>query len=211
MTRLLAITALALLGCAGTGAPAEAEPWRPLFDGSSLSGWRVAGGASGAVEVAAGRLVLRPGEPMTLLALEPAAASAFPRDGYEIELYAARTSGTDFFVGLTFPVGDGGLTLVLGGWGGSLCGLSCLDGEDASANETKCFHRFDKGRDYRVSVRVLRGRVTARVDGVPIADVETSGRRCTLRREVEACAPLGLATYQTEARIAGVRWRRIAR
>ena len=98
---------------------------------------------------------------------------------------------------------------MLGGWGGSLCGLSCLDGEDASANETKCFHRFDKGRDYRVSVRVVHGRVTARVDGEPILDVDTSGRRCTLRHEVEPCAPLGLATYQTEARIAGVRWRRV--
>ena len=209
MTRLLLIGALALLGCAGAGAPAGSEPWRPLFDGSSLQGWSVAGGASGAVEVAGARLVLHPGEPMTRLALEPAVASAFPRDGYELELYAARTSGTDFFVGLTFPVGDGGLTLVLGGWGGSLCGLSCLDGEDASANETKSFHRFDKGRDYRVSVRVLHGRVTARVDGEPIVDVDTTGRRCTLRQEVEACAPLGLATYQTEARIAGVRWRRV--
>ncbi|MEZ5299675.1 MAG: hypothetical protein R3F11_03245 [Verrucomicrobiales bacterium] len=32
---------------------------------------------------------------------------ALPADGYEIELEARRVSGSDFFCGLTFPVGPG--------------------------------------------------------------------------------------------------------
>src|SRR5262249_59761705 len=129
-----------------------------------------------------GGVVRGGGEPMTQVALAPAAAFAFPRDGYEVELVAARVTGDDFFVGLTFPVGDGELTLILGGWGGSLCGLSCLDGEDAASNDTKRFRRFERGRDYRVRVRVVRGRVTAFVDDEVLADVDTPGRRCSLRR-----------------------------
>jgi hypothetical protein len=204
------------VACEGPGARAPAAAaeaaWQPLFDGASLAGWRVdRGGASGPVEVADGRLVLGCGEPMTTIALAEPAASAFPRDDFELELVAARASGNDFFVGLTFPVPDGELTLILGGWGGSLCGLSCLDGDDAASNSTKSFRRFDRGRDYRVLVRVERGRATATVDGEPLADVDTHGQRCSLRREVEPCRPLGLATYQTEARIASLRWRRIAR
>ena len=209
--QVAALAAFALLGCAGSSSRDDPAAWHDLFDGRSLAGWRVPDGASGAVEVEDGRLVLRAGQPMTLLTLKADAASAFPRDGYEVELFAARTAGTDFFVGLTFPVGDDELTLVLGGWGGSLCGLSCLDGLDAASNETKVFRRFTRSRDVRVHLRVAKGRVTASVDGEPIVDTHVEGRRCSLRTEVASCAPLGLATYQTEARIAAVRWRKIAR
>ena len=212
MRGLLALAGVALLGCAAGGANGDDPSWQPLFDGGTLAGWSVvSGGAGGPVDVADGRLVLGRGEPMTLIALAPDAAFAFPRDGYEVELVAARVTGDDFFVGLTFPVGDGELTLILGGWGGSLCGLSCLDGEDAASNETKRFRRFERGRDYRVRVRVVRGRVAASVDDEGLVDVDTLGRRCSLRSEVEPCAPLGLATYRTEARISGLRWLRVAR
>lgn len=213
---LLACDVAGLVACEGPGARAPAAAveaaWQPLFDGASLAGWRFdRGGASGPVEVADGRLVLGRGEPMTTIALAEPAASALPRDDFELELVAARASGNDFFVGLTFPVPDGELTLILGGWGGSLCGLSCLDGDDAASNATKSFRRFDRGRDYRVVLRVEHGRATATVDGEPLADVDTRGRRCSLRREVEPCRPLGLATYQTEAKIASLRWRTLAR
>jgi hypothetical protein len=210
--RFIPFAAAALIGCAGRGNPADDPSWRPLFDGATLAGWSVVSGAAGGpVDVADGRIVLGRGEPMTLIALAPPAAGAFPRDGFEIELVAARVLGDDFFVGLTFPAGDGALTLILGGWGGSLCGLSCLDGEDAASNETKSFRRFERGRDYRVAVRVLHGRVTATVDGAVVADVDTRRRHCSLRREVEPCGPLGLATYQTVARITELRWRPIER
>jgi hypothetical protein len=192
-------------------APTTGTEWRPLFDGRSLAGWRVvANGASGAVEVDGGRLVLGQGEPMTEVALAEPAAAKFPRDDYEIELVAARLLGNDFFAGLTFPVRDGELTLILGGWGGGLCGLSCLDREDAAHNETKSFRGFERGRDYVVVVSVQSGRVRASVDGETIADVDVKGRRCSLRSEVEPCRPLGLASYQTRSAIRSLRWRPLA-
>jgi hypothetical protein len=202
----------ALLASSATpGASSATQEWRPLFDGRSLAGWRVVeNGASGAVEVDGGRLLLGQGEPMTAVALAETQAAAFPRDDYEIELVAARLLGNDFFAGLTFPVGDGELTLILGGWGGGLCGLSCLDREDAAHNETKSFRGFERGRDYVVLVQVGGGRVRARVDGETIADVGVTGRRCSLRTEVEPCRPLGLASYQTRSAIRSVRWRPLA-
>ncbi len=54
---------------------------------------------------------------------------------YEISLDAKRIEGDDFFCGLTVPFGDRSFSLILGGWGGSLTGLSCIDGYDASENE----------------------------------------------------------------------------
>jgi hypothetical protein len=197
-------------GATNGGATGEAS-WRPLFDGRSLDGWRVIeSGASGAVTVDGGRLLLGQGEPMTAVALAEPAASAFPRDDYEIELVAARLLGNDFFAALTFPVGGGELTLVLGGWGGSLCGLSCLDREDAAHNETKSFRGFERGRDCVILVSVRRGRVRATVDGETLADVDVTARRCSLRTEVEPCRPLGLASYQTKGAIRSVRWRPLA-
>lgn len=203
-------------GCASrdessAGSASDASSWRPLFDGRSLAGWRVVeSGGSGPVAVDGGRLLLGQGEPMTAVALAEPAASAFPRDGYEIEVVAARLLGNDFFAALTFPIGTGELTLVLGGWGGSLCGLSCLDREDAAHNETKSFRGFERGRDYVVVVNVRRGRVRATVDGESVADVDVTSRRCSLRIEVEPCRPLGLASYQTKGAIRSVRWRPLA-
>ena len=209
-------------GCASRGASASGDAtrdlanddagWRPLFDGQSLAGWRVVeSGASGPVSVEGGRLLLGQGEPMTAVVLAEPGASAFPRDDYEIEVVAARLLGNDFFAALTFPVGAGELTLVLGGWGGGLCGLSCLDGEDAAHNETKSFHGFERRRDYAVRVTIHGAHVRASLDGETIADVDVTGRRCSLRTEVEPCRPLGLASYQTEGAIRSVRWRPLPR
>ncbi len=204
-----AFTGLALLsGCA-----TPESGWTPLFDGHSLSGWKESGfGGAGKVEVVDGRLLLGQGSPMTGVTwvggAERGVAGDFPRDDYELELDAARLLGTDFFCGLTFPVGDTHLTLVLGGWGGSLCGLSCLDGNDAANNETKSFHSFERGRSYHVRLLVAAGRVQAWLDGAPLVDVETRGRFLSLPPEVEPCRPLGIASYSTQAAITNIRWRR---
>ncbi|MGC6487187.1 MAG: DUF1080 domain-containing protein, partial [Planctomycetota bacterium] len=148
MTRAHLVALFALCACATPPAP---RPWTELFDGASLAGWEVTNfGGEGAVEVVDGALELDYGSPLTGLTFTGAA----PSGAYELELTAARVEGTDFFCGLTFPVRDAHLTLVLGGWGGSLCGLSNLDGEDAANNDTKRLFRFENGRDYRVLLRV---------------------------------------------------------
>jgi len=187
---------------------ASEPPWLVLFDGATLAGWKESGfGGGGAIRVTDGRLILEQGSPITGVTFVGAAADSQPHGDYELELTAARLAGTDFFCALTFPVGEGSLTLVLGGWGGTLCGLSCLDGRDASSNGTTCYRKFEKGRTYHVRLRVDHERVSAWLDGEPLIDVDTHGRKLSLRPEVERCAPLGIATYATTGAIGPVRWR----
>ena len=55
---------------------------------------------------------------------------------YEVTLEAMRVDGNDFFCGMTFPAGKDPCTLIVGGWGGTVVGLSSINGMDASENET---------------------------------------------------------------------------
>jgi len=108
---------------------------------------------------------------------------------------------------VTFPVHDAHLTLVLGGWGGSLCGISSLDGEDASNNETRTLRRFEEGRDYRVLLRVRQDHLEVDLDGAPLLRAALEGRALSLRPEVELSRPLGIASFGTRARVRALRWR----
>ena len=194
LPRALVFAALAAAGCRAPGA------WQPLLEGQ----WAATPfGGAGEVRADDGGLVLEPGDPLTGVTWQ----APVPAGDYELSLVAARLQGTDFFVGLTFPVDDGHLTLVLGGWGGALCGLSCLDGDDASVNETKFFEGFEDGRDYQVRLEVRGRRVRAWLDGRVVVDVDTTGRVIGLRTEVEPCAPLGVASFLTQARYRELRWR----
>ena len=107
--------------------------------------------------------------------------------------------GSDFFCGLTFPVDDSHATLVLGGWGGTLCGISSFDDEDAAHNDTKTFQRFETGKWYHVRLRVTPGKLQAWVDDKSIVDVSTNGKKIGIRNEMEATKPLGLTSFQTQA------------
>ena len=49
-----------------------------------------------------------------------------PRNEYEVRCEAKRTGGSDFFYGLTFPVGPDYCSWIVGGWGGTAVGLSNL-------------------------------------------------------------------------------------
>ena len=82
-----------------------------------------------------------------------------PAVPYAVELEARRMSGSDFFCGLTFPVRSGSecVSLIVGGWGGSLVGISSIDGLDASENSTGSQYEFENQRWYRIRVEVRRG------------------------------------------------------
>jgi hypothetical protein len=194
LARGLIVLGLAAAGCRAPGA------WQPLLEGQWTS---TPFGGGGEVHGDGESLTLEPGDPLTGVTWQ----APLPEGDYELSLIAARLQGTDFFVGLTFPVDDAHLTLVLGGWGGALCGLSCLDGDDASSNESKFFEGFEDGRDYEVRLEVRGRRVRAWIDGRRVVDVDTTGRVIGLRTEVEACAPLGLASFLTQARYRELRWR----
>jgi hypothetical protein len=170
--------------------------WRSLFNGASLGDWEETPfGGEGLVRIVNETIVLEFGEPLTGITWR---GSLAPME-YEVRLEAQRLAGTDFFCGLTFPVGASACSLILGGWGGSVVGLSNLDGKDASENETTQRIGFDARRWYGVRVRVAGDRIQAWLDEQRIIDVNTAGRRISVRPEVDASRPLGVASYRTRA------------
>ena len=123
--------------------PFEGTGWTSFFDGKTLTGWKETDFAGhGQVQCESGMIVLGMGNDFTGISRtnEP------PTVNYEIALDAMRAQGSDFFCGLTFPVKDSFCSLIVGGWGGAVVGLSSIDGEDASENETTKFMKFDLGR-----------------------------------------------------------------
>ncbi len=189
-------------------APVAGEGWEPLFDGRTLTGWKETLFAGrGEVECRAGLLVLNMGDPFTGLNW----TNDFPAMNYEIALDAMRLMGSDFFCGLTVPVGDSFCSLIVGGWGGSLVGISSLDGMDASENETMKYVTFETGRWYRIRLRVTEGRLEGWLDDKKLIDVNTTGKKISLRPgDIEMSKPFGLASWQTSAAYRHIQMRRVS-
>jgi hypothetical protein len=92
-----------------------------------------------------------------------------------------------------------------------LVGISSLDGFDASENETTKFMGFDKGRWYRLRLRVTEKRIEAWIGAEKIVNVETTDRKITMRPgDIELSAPLGLSAWQTGAAFREIKWRRVS-
>jgi len=178
-----------------------------LFDGRTLTGWReTAFGGRGEIECKSGQMVFNMGDPFTGINY----TNEFPKMNYEVSLEAMRVMGSDFFCGLTVPVGDSFCSLIVGGWGGSLVGISSLDGEDASENETTRFVNFEAKRWYHIRLRVTTKRLEAWIDNDKMVDVVTPGRRISLRLgDIELSKPFGIASWQTTAALRNIRLLRV--
>jgi hypothetical protein len=182
--------------------PAEGEGWRALFDGRSLTGWSITEfKQGGAVEVRDGLLVFFKGDNFVGVNC----TNKIPVANYEISLDAMRLAGDDFFCGMTFPVNDSFCSLIVGGWGGGVVGLSSLDGADASENETTKFITFEKGRWYRIRLRVTEQKIEAWIEQKKVVDVNIVGRKVALRfGENERSKPFGLASWSTSSAFRGI-------
>jgi hypothetical protein len=208
--RLLTLLSLAALPLsAADPAPAPAAAGKPivLFDGSSLDDWeaRDAGG-SGSVEIRDKDMIIGAGDSITGVVYKK--AKDLPVTNYEITLEAQRLDGVDFFCGLTFPVGSHKTcaTLVLGGWGGSVTGISSIDGMDASENSTGHYRKFEDKKWYAVKLRVTPANISAWVGEEKIIDVDIEGKRVGVRAgPIEDYQPLSLTTYSTMAGIRNVK------
>ena len=131
----------------------KADPfaWKKMFDGKTLKGWKVPNfGGQGEVYVEKGAIVMEMGDAMTGIAWE----GELPKTNYEVRLDGMRTMGGDFFCTTTFPIGDKPCSFVVGGWAGTVTGLSCVDWYDASDNITTEFIAFEDNRWYAVRIRV---------------------------------------------------------
>jgi hypothetical protein len=189
--------------------PAAPPAEMSLFDGKTLGNWKITDfGGQGKVYVKDGSIYLEQGNDMTGITW----AGPLVRMNYEITLQAMRVSGSDFFCGFTFPVNDKCCSLVLGGWGGSLCGLSNIDYYDAANNETTRFVSFENGKWYHVRLRVTPNRIQAwlQEEGEePLVDMDITGRKIDTRAEMDLCQPMGVATWQTAGAVRNINLRKL--
>ncbi len=198
---------LAGAAAAPAQAAAAADGWQPLFDGKTLGKWKTTDFAGHAdVSVKNGEILLPQGGDMTGINLEKAPATM----GYEVEYLAKRVEGDDFFGALTFPVGDKHVTFIAGGWGGSVVGISNVNGENASENETTTYRNFKKDQWYAFRVRVAKDKLEAWIDKDKVVDLETDGKNLDMRiGEIESSMPFGIATWRTSGAIKDIRWRKL--
>lgn len=186
------------------GASKEAE-WKKLFDGKSLEGWKETDFfRPGKVSVQDGAVVMEKGTQMTGVTY---AHKDFPKMDYEVTLEGKKVAGNDFFCTTTFPVGGSFCSLVVGGWGGGVVGLSSINGADASENETNRNREFKTGQWYRIRIRVSKHRVEAWIDDDKMVDCATDGRKLTTRLECRPCQPFGIATWNTTGAVRDIRVR----
>lgn len=177
-----------------------------LFNGKTLDGWAVTDfGPQGPVSVSGGQIILGMGDGCTGITWQ----KAFPRADYEVSLDAKRVSGNDFFCGLTFPVGKSPCTLIVGGWGGATVGLSSIDGKDASENETTSIRNFEKDRWYHIRLVVTDQFIKSWIDSDKVVDFTISGKKLSIRPEVELSKPFGITSWKTTAAIRNIRLKRL--
>ncbi|MBN2634928.1 MAG: DUF1080 domain-containing protein [Prolixibacteraceae bacterium] len=213
ITITLLFTALLIVSCSGnknkqestTAAivqETEVNDENALFDGKTLDGWEITSfGTQGPVLVSEGNIVLSYGDGCTGITWQ----KEFPKVNYKVSLTARKTSGNDFFCGITFPVNNEFCSLIVGGWGGPVVGLSCIDGKDASDNETRTMMNFEKDVWYDIQLQVSDSTIVAWIDNNKVVDFDYRGRELYVRPEVELSRPFGICSWETTGEIRNIR------
>lgn len=180
------------------------ERAKKLFSGKDLTGWEVVDqhvfDRHGKVSIQEESIVLEAGNPATGIRWK----EPFPKSNYELRLEAKRIEGSDFFCGLTFPVGDEYCTFIVGGWGGGTTGLSNIDDLAAIENETTDYIQFQQDKWYTVRLRVTDDSITAWIDDKQMLHVARKERSFSIWWEQEPLRPLGISTWYTHAAIRNV-------
>jgi hypothetical protein len=179
---------------------AQAET-RALFNGKDLSGWKRADMfGNGKVEALSNGVVsCGIGKPLSGIAY----TNLFPTMSYEVKVEALRKEGSDFLIALTLPVESNACTVVIGGWGGGLCGISSVDFMDASENGFSSGIALTNNVWYTLRVRVTPGLLEVALnDTLYTAKVPfEKSSRFSLRAgsDIDKTLPFGLATFETHA------------
>lgn len=191
-------------------ATADAEPSEiSLFNGTGLGDWEITqfGGEGDVFVDEEKNLEFGFGAVMTGVNWKGEVPAL---TNYEITLDAMKLDGYDFFCALTFPVKDSHATFVIGGWGGGVVGISSVDDLNASENETMNIEGFEKDRWYKVKVRVTDDRLEAWLDDDQMVDLSLKGKKISLLPgDIELCAPIGLASFQTRSQFRNIIWRNL--
>jgi hypothetical protein len=184
----------------GSAKAADSIEWLAT---DSLAGWAPTDFFKpGQVSVKNGVLSLAKGKPMTGVTTT---RKDLPKTNFEVQYEARRLDGDDFFAAFTFPVLDGFLTFVNGGWSGNITGLSSIDGSDASENETGKPYKFENEIWYRFRVSVKEQLVICSVNDKPVIEFDGIGRSLKTRVESRASEPFGFACYDCTSEIRKVK------
>ena len=184
------------------------DAWTTLLKGDSLDGWEVISYAGhGEVSFKEGAVRIAQGE--ALSGVRYTGEVELPTTDYEVELEARRIMGTDFFCCLTFPFQKEHASWVLGGWGGSVVGISSIDHMDAYDNETMKVREFNDEQWYKLRLRVTDHRIQAWIDNEDsVVNVNVKGRTVGMRfGEIEDSVPFGLSTFAVTGEMRNVRIR----
>lgn len=173
-----------------------------MFDGKTLDGWEITNfGPQGPVYISGNEIILGMGEGCTGITYK----KDFPEINYKVTLEAKRVSGNDFFCGITFPVGKDPCTLIIGGWGGTVVGLSSIDKKDASENETTKLMRFESDRWYKICLMVQGDTIKALIDDEIVIDFAIGNKMLSIRPEVELSKPFGITSWYTTAALRNIK------
>src|SRR5688572_30501203 len=205
--RCAALVSIVMACSISAGEPKKDAGWKKLFDGKTMKNWKSSDYVGGGkVYVKDGAIVVEKGNRMTGVTY---AAKDFPKTNYEVQFEAKKVDGNDFFATTTFPVGEDFCSLVVGGWGGDVVGLSSLNFLDASENETCTHMEFKKDQWYKVRIRVMKDRIQAWIDDKQLIDVDTSEKKVSIRFECDPCKPFGVCTWNTVGAIRDVQVREV--
>ena len=210
MTKLMNSTAIKLVAAIALLFVSGCQRHITLFDGTNLDNWeRTDFAGKGDVRIDEnGSLVLEMGAELS--GVHWKGKTELPKINYEVTLQAKRTMGSDFFCGLTFPFKESHATLILGGWGGSLIGISSLDDFDASENETGDAYVFEDKKWYDVRLRVTEEKLQVWLDDKMVIDTDVEGRKVSMRfGEIEMSVPFGICTYATTGVIRDIKIRKL--
>jgi len=157
------------------------DGWESMFDGKTLANWEIVQyGGEGIPYVKNGTLIL----PMPKGGLMTGVCwvgDSLPVNNYVIRYEARRVEGFDIFAALSFPYNDMYASLIFGGWGGIVNGLSCIDGYDASENETTQLFSQTDNLWYPVLLCVTTDSIRAFVGTEQVVDISTAGKELHLR------------------------------
>lgn len=180
-----------------------------MLEGKNAKLWRVIDKFDfedhGKVEIKDNQVILNRGEPATGIAWQ----GELPRINYELTLEARRIEGSDFFCGITFPIEKAYASLILGGWGGGVTGLSNVDGLSAVENETTNYIEFKQNQWYKVRLRVTPKKVEAWVGDEQIVDLAVADKKFAIWWEQEPARPLGIVTWNTKGGLRKISLKRL--
>lgn len=195
----------------GTGEESDRKPTSAQQSTPLVGSWeKVVFGGEGEVHIAK---TDKGGEVIDMLAGDPLTgirwSGEFPKENYELKLQARRLEGFDFFAAVTFPVGREHCSFVLGGWGGGLVGISSIDGNDASTNQTTQYKEFETNKWYTIRIRVDDKAVRCWIDEDEYAVIPRGENKLSIRFEMDPCLPMGIANYMTRSELRNISMRRI--